>query len=126
MKIEHKWPLLCFLCLMALELGCESVKSGTRNTVGFVRGRYTDMIAQRLEKVCSAATDATDSLKFQLSEKQCDALSGRIIARDALDKKITIKLTRVDTRMTRVEIQVGAIGDKAISEAIIEEIKKHL
>lgn len=126
MKVETKWLLLCFLCMMALESGCESVKSGTRNTEGFVRGRYTGMIAQRLEKVCSAATDATDSLKFQLSEKQCDALSGRIIARDALDKKITIRMTRVDTRMTRVEIQVGAIGDKAIAEAFIEEIKRYI
>ena len=84
------------------------------------------MIAHRVEKVCSAATDAVDSLDFRLKEKQCDVLSGRIIARNSLDKKITIKLIRIDTRMTKIEIQVGALGDKVVSEAIFEEIKERL
>jgi hypothetical protein len=111
---------------MTLPPGCESVKSGMSNSVGYVRGRYTGMIANRVEKVCSAATAAIDSLKFQLDEKQCDVLTGKIIARNSLNKRISIKFNRIDTRMTRVEIQVGTLGDKDVSEALFEEIKKHI
>ena len=126
MATKRKWLVSCFLCLMVFEPGCESVKSGTSDTVGYVRGRYTGMIAHRVERVCSAAADAVDGLDFRLKEKQCDVLTGRIIARNSLDKKITIDLSRIDTRMTKVEIQVGALGDKVVSVAIFEEIKEHL
>lgn len=105
---------------------CQAVKSGTEATVGFVRGEYTQYTVKPVTRVCRAAVKAMDQLKVTLSEQACDELTGRIVARNSRDQKITIKITRTGEDLTRVQIQVGALGDEKQSQSIFNKIIANL
>ncbi len=122
-----KWTILSILIGLAISLvGCEAVKKGTSSTIGFVRGEYRDFVAARVDAACSATMGALDELKIPVQEQSCDALTGRIVGKTAQGDKVTITLTREDTRLTRVAIQVGAMGDEAISRTIFQNIQENL
>jgi len=49
-----------------------------------------------------------------------------IIARNAEDKRVEIKLSAVGEKHTKISIRVGAFGDERISIGILEKIKAKL
>ena len=106
--------------------GCSAVKSGSEATIGYIRGEYIQYTAKKVSAVCSASVGALDQLKVTISEQACDELTGRIVARNAQDAKITIKISRTGENLTRVAIQIGALGDKRQSQAIFNMILKRL
>lgn len=122
-----KWISLSIMVGLAISLaGCEAVKKGTSSTIGFVRGEYHDFAAARVDTVCSATLGALNELKIPVEEQSCDALTGKIVGKTAQGDKVTVMLTREDTRLTRVAIQVGAMGDEAISRTIFQNIQENL
>ena len=111
-----------------LPAGCVAVVAAgaAGGTVAYVRGALQATLDQPVEPVGAAATRAMGDLKFALVSSKVDAVSGEIIARTALDVKIAIVLKRLSDRSTRVDIRVGVFGDQAISQQVLEQIKKNL
>jgi hypothetical protein len=62
-------------------------------------------------------------LQFVKVSEAKDALSAKIIARTAQDKKIETILEKRGDNLTRVRIRVGLFGDEAISRALLDAIK---
>lgn len=120
-----KWFVMLIL-LGASLAGCNAVKSGTEATVGYIRGEYIQFTVKNVSTVCRATVSAMDQLKVTISEQACDELTGRIVARNAQDQKITIKIKRTGEDLTRIAIQVGAMGDEKQSQAIYNMIKAKL
>ena len=106
--------------------GCQAVKSGTEATVGYVRGEYIQYTVKNVSHVCRATVKAMEQLKVTVSEQGCDELTGRIVARNAQDQKITIKIKRTGENLTQIAIQVGALGDEKQSKAIYNKITANL
>lgn len=107
-------------CLAVAALG---VGAGT---VAYVRGDLEAVEDSSLDAVYRATEKAAASLKLAVIEKSKDAMTAVITARDAEDKKITVKLVSAEKDATKISIRVGFFGSETKSTRIYEEIKKYL
>ncbi len=124
-------PLALSLVLAATSLfaaGCVAVVAAgaAGGTVAYVRGALKATLDQPIERVGAAADGAVRDLKFAPISSKVDAVSGDIIARTARDVKIEIQLKKVSDNSTAVDIRVGVFGDQAVSQQILEQIKRNL
>jgi Protein of unknown function (DUF3568) len=120
--------------LIALLLGTSLVVSGClvvaagggAGTAAYVTGDLKGAEAKDIDTVYKAAQNAMGQLNFNITEKNVDKLSGRIIARDSQDKKITIKIRATSENTTEVSIRIGFFGDETKSMLIYQKIQENL
>ena len=118
------------LCLL-LQSGCAAVlltggAAAGAGAVAYVRGELQSTEAADLDKVWAATLAAMSDLEFAVTAREKDALSGRVIARGAGDKKTQVDLKRLGDRQTEVRIRVGFLGDETMSRQVLDRIKKRL
>ena len=107
--------------------GCVVAAVGAgAGTVAYVRGDLQTVESKSLDDVYKAAEKAAKELGLNVTKKTKDAMSATIVARDAQDKKITIKLSATAEETTKLSIRIGVFGSETKSRRIYEEIKKNL
>ena len=124
-----KQRLLSLLLLtgLAFTLGaCTHVREATSDAVAWVRDALQTTVDAPLERTVKATTSALKTLQFSSITTRADAISGIITAKTARDENITITITSVTPVQTRLDIRVGAFGDKPVSQRILTEIQQHL
>jgi len=118
---------LLFVLGVGVLQGCVAVVVGAAaGTVAYVKGDLEAVETANIDKVYNATLKAMDQLKLPVIQKGKDALSATVVARDAQDKKITVKSTSTADGATKISIRVGVFGDKTKSLLIYEQIKKNL
>ena len=112
------------LAIAVLGQGCviAAVGLGAAGTIAYVRGDLEATEAKDIQVVYSAALQAVEDLHLNLISNSQDALSATILARDASDKKITIKMKATGEQTTKLSIRVGTFGDEAKSQQIYQKI----
>jgi hypothetical protein len=103
-----------------------AVGAGAAGTVAYVKGDLETTLDAGMDKSYAAALKSLEQLQIVPTQKLKDSLSAEIIARRSDDTKITVKLTRVDDKLTKLSIRVGVFGDQAQSTTIYERIKQNL
>jgi hypothetical protein len=103
-----------------------AVGAGSAGTVAYVKGELETTLDAGLDKSYDATLKALDKLQLTPIQKSKDALAAEVVSRTAEDKKVTIKLTRVDDKITKLSIRIGVFGDQAQSTTIYERIKQNL
>ena len=103
-----------------------AVGAGAAGTVAYVKGDLETTLDAGMDSSYAAALKALDQLQIVPTQKLKDALTAEVIARTSDDTKITIKLTRVEDKITKMSIRVGVFGDQAQSTTIYERIKQNL
>ena len=107
--------------------GCVIAAVGAgAGTVAYVRGDLQTVESKSLDDVYEATEKAIKELGLNVTKKTKDAMSATIVARDAQDKKITIKLSASAEETTKLSIRIGVFGSETKSRRIYEEIKKNL
>ncbi len=108
--------------------GCvvAAVGGGAAGTVAYIRGDMEVVEAKDIGTVYKATEKALEELGLVVSKKTKDALSAKIIARDAQDKKITIKLNATTEEMTKLSIRIGTFGSETKSRLIYQKIRDNL
>jgi len=114
-------------CAVLLQ-GCmiAAVGAGAAGTVAYIRGDLQTVEAASIDDVYEATLKAMDELELSITQKSKDAMSAKIIARDAQDKKITIKLAATAEGTTKLSIRIGVFGNERKSRLIYDQIKKKL
>jgi len=102
------------------------VGGGAAGTVAYIRGDLEAVEAKDIGTVYKATEKALEELGLVVSKKTKDALSAKIIARDAQDKKITIKLNATTEETTKLSIRVGMFGKETKSRLIYQKIRDNL
>lgn len=112
----------------ALVQGClvAAVGLGAASTIAYVRGDLRATESVGLDVLYEATLKAMERLELGVTSKSKDAMSAMIIARDAQDKKTTIKLKAVTDETTKLSIRVGVFGSEAKSRLIYQEIHENL
>ncbi len=120
--------LAAVFCTGALLVnGCAVVLVGAgAGTVAYIKGSLEAVVKDDVDAVYEASLKALDQLEIAPAEKQKDALAARIVARNAQDKKITIKLKAAENDLTKISIKIGFFGDRSQSQAIYDKIKDNL
>lgn len=116
------------LLSLGVTSGCMAVAAGAgaAGAVAYVRGDLDANLDANFDQAVAAANRAIDRLKFAKVSENKDALQAILIARNAADKRIELRLERVGERVTKVKIRVGVFGDEPLSIAILDQIKAAL
>lgn len=119
--------LVALLAGTAVVQGCIVAAVGAgAGTSAYVMGDLKAFESKDVETVYNAALKAMDELELSVTTKTKDALSAKIVGRDAQDKKVTIKISATGEGTTKISIRVGMVGSETKSQLIYEQIKKHL
>lgn len=104
------------------------VGAGAAGTVAYTQGDLEAEENQNIDQVYAATRKAADDLKLHVitGEGGKDALSAKLVARDAADKEITIKLKTVAQDVTKVSIRVGTFGSQTKQRLIYNKIQDNL
>ncbi len=118
---------LLLLAASALAFGaCTHVREATSDAVAWVRDALQTSVDAPLDRTVKATTKALKNLQFAEVATKADALSGVVTAKTARDEKIEITISSVTPVQTRLDIRVGAFGDKPVSQRILSEILQQL
>jgi hypothetical protein len=94
-------------------------------TIAYIKGELKSTEEVSLGRAWEASQAAMKDLEFSITSKEKDALSAKLIARGAGDRKITVTLKKVSDSVTEIRIRVDTFGDESLSRMILEKMKKH-
>ena len=116
------------LATVAGTTGCLAVAAGAGAgaAVAYVRGQLEATLGSDFERTTNATNQALQQLGIARVSERKDALIDTIVARNAADKKIEIRLENLAQNLTKVRIRVGVFGDESLSIAILDKIKANL
>ena len=128
MSKKQVFLMVVFLGTAAIVQGCvvAAVGAGAAGTVAYIRGDLETVEAKGLDTVYEATQKALDELGLKVTKKAKDAMSAKIIARDAQDKKVTIKLSKTAENTTKLSIRIGTFGSETKSRLIYQKIHDNL
>ncbi|UCD50891.1 MAG: DUF3568 family protein [Phycisphaerales bacterium] len=122
--------LLCLLLLVMGSSGCLAVAvgAGAGGTVAYLAGDLETDEPYDIDAVFAAAEKALVDLDLRTLKHETakDALSAKLMARDAGDKQVVIKLKSTTTGGTHLSIRVGTFGDDTKSQLIYDRICENL
>lgn len=111
--------------VIALGLGCKTtiIDSASENQATYQMGKLTLEETQGIDAVYAATEKAMSDLGLKVVQRAKDALQAEVVARDAQDKKIIVKLLSVTKDTTKVTVNVSPM-EKA--QRIYESIHDNL
>jgi hypothetical protein len=125
-KLNVALTVLCLIMTVVLQ-GCLVAAVGAgAGTVAYLRGDLESVETKDIDEVYTATKKAVEQLGLNVSSDTKDALSAEIVARDAQNKRIVIKLKSTLENTTHISIRVGTFGSETKSRLIYEQIKKNL
>ncbi len=125
--MKPRLPLLALLLVATFAFGaCTHVREATSDAVAWVRDALQTTVDAPLDRTVKSTTRALQNLQFAAVATKADALAGVVTAQTARDEKIEITITSVTPVQTRLDIRVGAFGDRPVSQRILAEIQAEL
>ena len=131
MRKEQVFLILALAGMAVLAQGCAVAWVGVglgvgAGTVAYLRGDLEAVESKDIDTVLEATEKAIEELELKVSKKTRDKMSAVIVARDAQDEKITIKLNATADESTKLSIRVGGFGDETKSRLIYQKIQEKL
>jgi hypothetical protein len=113
---------------LAATSGCVAVVAGAGAgaAVAYVRGDLDGTVNAGFNQAVRAASAAIGDLKFARVTEKKDAMQAIIVARNAADKRIEIRVEEAGEKTSKVKIRVGVFGDESLSMAIFDKVKSNL
>ena len=115
--------LICSGCVGALVVGGVAAGAGV---VAYVRGDLEVTRQEDLTIVYNASYKTLEELEITITHFEKDALSAVLIGYGADNKKIVIKMKRLENDYTKLTIRVGTFGNETMSQIIYDKIRKNL
>ncbi len=119
----------CFIIVTLLfNMGCAValIGAGAAGTVAYIKGDFQATEPYGVREVYRASKEAIRDLGLaRISESQ-DSLGAQVITRDALDKKITIKIKYITEYSSQLYIRVGMFGNEEKSRQVYLKIREYL
>lgn len=127
-RLVPLFTLCAALMVLAGTAGCVAVAAGAGAgaAVAYVRGELEATLDGDFESAMAATNRAMEQRQLAKISERKDALTGIIVARNAVDKKIEIRLDSATRKLTKIRIRVGVFGDESLSIAILEKVKANL
>lgn len=108
--------------------GCTAAIVGAGETAyTHLRGDLLGIAPEKLDEVYAASLKAVEVLNnYHIVEQKVTAINGTIVAYDRDAEKLSIELSKTEHDNTRIQIRIGAFGDKVKSVYIYDCIQRHL
>ena len=127
-KGKYLLPMLSGLCLL---LGCAPAVflAGTATGIGaykWYQGALLVVYDAPYMQTWDATLKAVEDMELEIRSKKHDLTTGKINARRADEKPVTVSVEYKNAMETEVKIRVGIFGDKDASLVIKERIREAL
>jgi hypothetical protein len=99
---------------------------GAAAAVAYSDGALSTTYDSGLDQVAAATRQAIDQLQFAKPEERSDAISASFTTHNAKGDRISIVLSHLSDKSTKLVIRVGTFGDEALSLSINDKIKANL
>ena len=127
MQKQQVFLMVLGISMAIVAQGCLVAAVGAgAGTIAYIKGDLEVVESKNIDVVYEATEKAVEQLGLNVSKKTKDALSATIVARDAQDKKVTIKLKATTENTTKISIRVGIFGSETKSRLIYEQIRDNL
>jgi len=128
--VQSGLSLVLLLALAGVGTGCIALAvagAAAVGTVAYAKGDLETILEEDINTIYAASKEALAELEIRITGTDKDLLSAVIRAEGAEDKKITIRLKRIEQgRLVKLTIRVGVFGEKTLSEIIYDKIQKNL
>ncbi len=115
---------------LAVLQGCVAIMAGgaaAAGTIAYVRGDLESIMEEDITSIYESSKQALTDLEIEIVGTDKDLLSAVVNGKGAEDKKIIIKMKRIEQgRLVKLTIRVGTFGDKTLSHIIYNKIHKNL
>jgi hypothetical protein len=115
--------------LAAVTAGCTStyVTGGSRSVeASYELGTLKAVLAKDVETTVAAAERALEKLNMRVAGTSSDRLVGRIQAYTITGSTVTMTMTALADRVTRLTIRVGAMGEESTSRVILQKVLEEM
>jgi hypothetical protein len=117
--------------LLTLGSGCVLFIAGAAAGVGvagyaWVNGEIKATESASLDRTWNATLAAMKDLEFPVTSQAKDAVEADLMARNASNTSIAIKLKNLSNTSTEIRIRVGTFGDESLSRIILNKINSRL
>ena len=127
MQKQQVFLMVLGISMAIVAQGCVVAAVGAgAGTMAYIKGDLEVVESKNIDAVYEATEKAVEQLGLNVSKKTKDAMSATIVARDAQDKKVTIKLKATTENTTKISIRVGIFGSETKSRLIYEQIRENL
>ena len=110
-------------------VGCVAIMAGTAGGAGtavWLSGKLTQEVHASREKAVKAARSALKSLKLEITKETKTEEVTQIKSNYTDGREIWIDIRPMTESSTKIEVRVGAIGDKAAADKILKKIASYL
>jgi hypothetical protein len=110
MQQRHLFSTLLLSFAIVMGQGCKTTIEGPQGstTAVYSFGKFSTEENVDINTLYEATLKALTNLELSISQKTKDRLNATIIARDAEDSKITVKLVSVSNDVTKMSIRAGS------------------
>jgi len=109
--------------------GCIALLAGAAGGVGtanWLSGKLSQEVNGSFEKSVKAAKSALNSLKLEVTKETLKDNVAQVMGNYTDGRTIWIDIHRVSEKTSRVEVRVGATGDKEAARKILDKIIRYL
>ena len=128
-KIKQTLALLFLSAVVVTQSGCFALLLGAAagaGTIAFVNGDLEYNFDASVEEVHGASVRALHKLGLPVSGDVSDKHNAKIKSTYADGKDITITISALTEKSSKIQIRVGTFGDQTRSENILNTIQKYL
>jgi hypothetical protein len=120
--------LACAFLLLNVS-GCFALFAGAAGGAGtavWLSGKLTQEVNLSVERSQKAAKSALTSLSLDIAKETVKEDIVQLISRYTDGRTIWVDIHRITDKVSRIEVRVGAAGDKEAARKIMERISKYL
>ena len=111
--------------LACSQIGCANAKSVGEEKSSPFQGTQTIMTGDPVA-VTSAAKSVVEDLQLTVVSSGASGLDGKVVARTANNRKLTVDVKTAGESLSRVTVRAGGFGDKTIQKQVLDRIKAKL
>ena len=119
--------LLLIGLLVVSASGCVAVLAagaGGAGTAAWLSGKLSEEVSASYDDTISATESALKSLQMPITKETKKRNVAQIMSKSADGAEVWIDIRPLTTSTTKVDVRVGAMGNKETSSKIMESIKK--
>jgi hypothetical protein len=122
--------VLALLMILSLS-GCAAVLLGGGAVAGagayaYKKGSQEVTLEGDIHVVYQVVQRTLEELEIHLVSSEKDALTASVVGRGAGDKKVKVKIKRIEDDLTHVSVRVGTFGNRDMSRLICDQIVENL
>lgn len=121
--------VIALLVMVVSTSGCFYLFAGAAGGAGtavWLSGKLSETVNVSFDRTVQAAKSALKSFAFEIEKETQKYEVAQLISKYKDGRQIWIDVHRVSDSSSKIEIRVGAMGDKAASGEILKRIKQYL